>query len=175
MSETRERVRDHVRTNPGVHFNALKRDLDIATGQAQYHLRRLCRGGTVDSETLQGRTHYFESDAYDAWERRALSLYRRETTREMVTELLEEGELPAAAVAERLGLARSTVSWHASTLVDAGLLEKEYGDHGEAVLSPARPEETRQLLAEVSPSVPGTLVDRFERLVDAGLEGSRES
>lgn len=174
MSDTRERIRQHVRTNPGVHFNALKRDLDIATGQAQYHLRRLCRGEEVDSETLQGRTHYFEADVYDAWERRALSLYRRETAREIATTLLEAGKLPAASLAERLGLARSTVSWHASALSEAGLIEKTYGDNGRVLLCPRRPEETRRLLAEASPSLPDRLVDRFERLVDVSLDGSDE-
>jgi predicted transcriptional regulator len=175
MTDTRERIREHVRTNPGVHFNALKRNLDVATGQAQYHLRRLCRGGDVDSETLRGRTHYFEADAYDAWERRALSLYRRETAREIVTTLLEEEKLPAASLAERLGLARSTVSWHVSALVEAGLLEKAYGSNGRVVLRPRFPDETRRLLAEASPSFSDTLVDRFERLVDASLNGPGES
>jgi hypothetical protein len=37
-----------------------------------------------------------------------------------------------------------------------------------------RPEATRQLLAEASPSLPDRLVDRFERLVDAGLDGTGE-
>jgi predicted transcriptional regulator len=175
MTDTRERIREHVRTNPGVHFNALKRDLDIATGQTQYHLRRLCRGEEVDSEDLQGRTHYFEADAYDAWERRALSLYRRETAREIATTLLEAEKLPAAALAERLGLARSTVSWHASALAEAELIEKAYGNNGRVVLRLRRPEETRRLLTEASPSLPDTLIDRFERLVDASLDGSDES
>jgi predicted transcriptional regulator len=175
MTDTRERIRKHVRANPGVHFSALKRNLDIANGQAQYHLRRLCRGEKVEGETLRGRTHYFEADAYEPWERRALSLYRRETAREIVTALLETEELTAASLAERLGLARSTVSWHASALVDAGLVEKAYGDSGRVLLRPRRPEETRRLLAEASPSLPDRLVDRFERLVDASLEGTDSS
>lgn len=122
MTDVRRRVREHVRGNPGVHFNALARNLDLATGQAQYHLRRLGRNDEVVAERIRGRTHYFDP-AYAAWERRTLALYRRETARKLITLLLDEGRLPAATLADRLGLARSTVSWHLDSLADAGLVD----------------------------------------------------
>jgi predicted transcriptional regulator len=171
MTEVRDQVREHVRSNPGVHFNELKRELDIATGQAQYHLRRLGRAGTLVSDEIGGRTHYFEDGAYDAWERRALALCRRETVREIVFALLDDGHLSAETLASDLGIARSTVSWHVSTLEDAGLVEKDYGERGRVELTLARPEETEALLRDVSPSLPDRLVDRFTKLVDAGLYG----
>ncbi|GAB3322943.1 winged helix-turn-helix transcriptional regulator [Haloplanus rallus] len=167
MSDVRRQVREHVRTNPGVHFNKLARTLDIATGQAQYHLRRLIRRDEVVAERIRGRTHYFEPE-YDAWERRVLALYRRETAREIITLLLDEGTLSATAIAERLDLARSTVSWHIDTLVDAGIIDRWYGERGQVEVTLARPEETVRLLEAVAPSLADTLVDRFMRLVDGG-------
>lgn len=50
MSETRERIASHVEENPGVHFNALTRRLDLA-GQVQYHLDRLVAADLVDRFT----------------------------------------------------------------------------------------------------------------------------
>ncbi|MGM0397617.1 MAG: winged helix-turn-helix transcriptional regulator, partial [Halobacteriota archaeon] len=38
MVETRTRIAEAVRTQPGIHFNGLVRSLDLATGQVQYHL-----------------------------------------------------------------------------------------------------------------------------------------
>ncbi|WP_251343460.1 winged helix-turn-helix transcriptional regulator [Haloplanus halophilus] len=171
MTDVRRRVRDHVRRNPGVHFNQLVRNLDIATGQAQYHLRRLGRSGDVVAERIRGRTHYFDTE-YDAWERRVLSLYRRETARELITHLVEDGRLPASTLADRLDLARSTVSWHVDTLEDAGVVERSYGDRGRVEVSLTRPSETVALLQAVTPSLSDRLVDRFMRLVDAGLHGA---
>jgi predicted transcriptional regulator len=168
MSEVRRQIRDHVRTNPGVHFNELVRNLDIATGQAQYHLHRLARRDEVVAERIRGRTHYFDTE-YDAWERRVVSLYRRETARELVTELLENGELSASTLADRLDVARSTVSWHVDTLEDAGIVARSYGDRGQVEVGLTRPEETLELLRTVTPSLADRLVDRFMRLVDAGL------
>ncbi|MFC6976781.1 winged helix-turn-helix transcriptional regulator [Halomicroarcula sp. GCM10025709] len=173
MSSVRERVRDHVHANPGVHFNQLARDLDIATGQAQYHLRKLRRSGDVTAEEIRGRSHYFD-DGYDAWERRVLGLYRRETAREIIVTLLEDGPLSAGTLTDRLGVARSTISWQVSSLRDAGIVEQQYGERGRAVVSLTRPDETQRLLQEVTPSLSDRLVDRFTRLVDASLAGSEE-
>jgi len=118
MSTVTEQVRSHVDSKPGVHFNALAADLDIATGQAQYHLRKLRRAGDIVAEEIQGKTHYYSRE-YDPWERRVLAFARRETARTILLHLLEAESLSADELADRLGVARSTVSWHVSALADA--------------------------------------------------------
>ncbi|MFW5918782.1 MAG: winged helix-turn-helix transcriptional regulator, partial [Halanaeroarchaeum sp.] len=90
MVETRTRIADAVRSTPGIHFNGLVRSLDLATGQVQYHLKRLLSEETIVKVELYGRTHYFP-DTYDDWERRTLALLRRETTRDVVAVLFEMG------------------------------------------------------------------------------------
>jgi predicted transcriptional regulator len=168
MSDVRRMVKRHIESHPGVYFNQLTRDLDIATGQAQYHVRRLCRAGTVDSEDVRGQTHYFPA-GYDPWERRTVALLRRETARSIIVTALEEEEPSAVELTEELDVARSTVSWHVSTLVDADVVEKVYDQQGRSHVRLTRPEETRRLLDEVRPSLPDKLVDRFTRLVDASF------
>lgn len=168
MSEVRRDLREHVASNPGVHFNALVRDLDVATGQVQYHVDRLLDAGALDAEKLRGRTHYFE-DGYEEWEQRTLALLRRETAREVIVYALEEERPSAGELASALDVARSTISWHVSTLVEAGVAEKVYDQQGRAHIELTRPAETRRLLDEVSPALSGKLVDRFTRLVDASF------
>jgi len=168
MATVRNRVQDHVQANPGVHFSALKEELDIATGQAQYHLRKLDRAGDIVTEEIRGQTHYFDQ-SYDPWERRVLAFARRETARALLAHLLEDGPLGAAELADRLELSRSTVAWHVSSLADAGIVEKSYGARGRVVVELVRPAETRRLLGDVTPSLTDRLVDRFTRLVDEGL------
>jgi len=168
MTTVRRDLHRHVESNPGVHFNELTRDLDIATGQAQYHLDRLLDGGRLATERLRGRTHYFPS-GYDPIERRTLALLRRETVREIIVYALEHGEPSAAKLAAELDVARSTVSWHVSTLVDAGLAEKRYDAQGRTHIALTHPSKTEAMLTEVKPSLPDKLVDRFTRLVDASF------
>jgi predicted transcriptional regulator len=163
----RRRIAERVRADPGVHFNALVRGLDMAPGQVQYHLKRLL-GDRVVAEDCYGRTHYYPP-SFDAWERRALALLRRETAADVVGVLLESGETPATEVADRIGIARSTLSWHTERLADAGLIERGHDSRGRIVLDLAHAERTARLLRRARPTLPGRLVDRFTRLVDSLL------
>jgi len=165
---TRERIAEYVHSHPGVHFNELVRRLDLAPGQAQYHLRRLARADRVVDEAVSGRTHYFDP-AVDPLERRRLALFRRETARDAVLELLD-GPARPAAVADGIGVARSTLEWHLDGLVDAGVVEKRRDERGRVTLALTDPEATVRDLRRIEPSIPDRLLDRFTRLVDALLE-----
>jgi len=165
---TRDRLAEHVRAHPGLHFNELVRRLDLAPGQAQYHLRRLARADRVVREEVSGRTHYFDP-SLDPAERRRVALFRRETARDAVVELLD-GPARPAAVADALGVARSTLEWHLDGLVDAGVVEKRRDERDRVTLALADPEATARSLRRIEPSVPDRLVDRFTRLVDSILE-----
>ena len=166
MSDVRERIERRIHDDPGVHFNQLVRELDLAAGQVQHHVRRLAEEDRVTVVGLFGRTHHYPP-AYDDWERRALALLRRETSAAVVATLLDEGPSRPVDVAETVGIARSTLAWHADRLVKAGLVEKRR-DGRQLVVADER--RTAELLAAADPSLPERLVDRFTRLVDALLE-----
>ncbi len=165
MTETRTRIRQCVQSRPGIHFNDLVRESDIAPGQVQYHLRSLLTDDRLVSEQLYGKTHYYAPE-YDEWERSALALLRRETARDVLITLLERDTARPATLADDLGIARSTLEWHVSHLVEQNLVEKHHDVRNRVTLKPTCPEETARLLATVSPSFPERMVDRFTRLVD---------
>ncbi|WP_166377214.1 ArsR family transcriptional regulator [Halorubrum sp. BOL3-1] len=167
MPDTRTQIRRHVRDTPGVHFNQVGRDLDIATGQVQYHLRRLVRDDELAVERVGGRTHYFDP-SFDPWERRVLAFLRRETARGILVRIHAGGPKRPKTLAGDLDLARSTISWHVSTLVENGIVEKS--EDRPMTLALSRPNRTVELLELVSPSLPDRLVDRFVRTVDELLE-----
>lgn len=164
-TDTRERIAAHVEHNPGVHFSELVRDLDLAPGQVQYHLRRLNVSGT----DLFGRTHYFPPD-YDAFDRRVVAAARRETARDILVALLERGPTAPATVADDLDIARSTLEWHLDRLVGVDLVRKVRDERGRVTLALARADETLELLETVDPGLTERLVDRFGRLLDELLE-----
>lgn len=169
MTNVRHRIRQRVHADPGIHFNELVRELDLAAGQTQYHVRRLLRSEDIVSEELYGRTHYYP-DSYDGWDRRALALLRRETSRDVLVYLIEHETARPGEVADALEIARSTLEWHLSHLIEQDLVRKEYDDRNRVTLHLANPERTGKLLARVTPSVADRLLDRFTRLVDKLLE-----
>ena len=97
MTDTRTRLAKHVSATPGVHFNGLVEQSGLAPGQVQYHLRRLRADGVVRQERLYGKTHYYPPE-YDDRERRALALLRRETARDVLLALLDDGEIASMEV-----------------------------------------------------------------------------
>jgi len=169
VSETRERIADHVRESPGVHFRGLVRALDLAPGQVQYHLRQLEASDRVEPTTVRGRTHYFPPDV-DPTRRRAVALLRRETARDAVAVLARRGPTPPAAVADDLDVARSTLEHHLEGLVAEDIVRKEYDSRGRVTLALADEERAARALAAVEPTLPERLVDRFTRLVDGLLQ-----
>jgi predicted transcriptional regulator len=171
MSSTRTSIANHVRENPGVHFNELVRGTDFAPGQVQYHLRRLAGAEAVTAEELYGRTHYYPP-TFDDWERGALALVRRETARDVIGYLLEHGPTDPATVADAIGVARSTLEWHLDHLVEQEVVTKERDSRNRVTLVLTRPEATTALLTAVSPSLPDRFLDRFTRLVDDLLAGN---
>lgn len=165
MTDTRTSIERAVAATPGVHFNELVRDTPYAPGQVQYHVRDLVDAGALAREELFGRTHYYPPE-YDAFQRRVLALVRRETTRDVLLACLDAASNRPGDVAERVGVARSTLEHHVANLAAAGVLEKERDSRGRVTLALARPQRTAALLETVEPSVSDKLVDRFTRLVD---------
>lgn len=164
MTTTRTSIVEAINAQPGIHFSELTRDLDIAPGQVQYHLRQLEVEEIVVKDHISGQTHYYPS-GFDAWERRALAILRRETAGEIVALLLEAEPVRPADVTAELDIARSTLDWHLERLVDVGLVEKRRHD-GRVMLLTANPEEIVQLLYDADPTLADRLVDRYTRLVD---------
>jgi|AntRauTorcE11897_2_1112592.scaffolds.fasta_scaffold03613_3 predicted transcriptional regulator len=165
MTDTRTAIERTIRDAPGVHFNELVRETPYAPGQVQYHVHDLVDTGRLAREELFGRTHYYPSE-YDAFQRRVLALVRRETTRDVLLATLDDDSNRPSDVADRVGIARSTLEHHVANLETAGVVEKERDSRGRVTLALARPRRTADLLETVEPSVHDRLVDRFTRLVD---------
>ncbi|MEF8779922.1 MAG: MarR family transcriptional regulator [Haloferacaceae archaeon] len=126
-NETREAIRGYLSTTPGAHFSKLRDDLHLGTGETQYHLRRLEDAGEVESIKDGDYRRYYPAGRFDGWEKRALGYLRRETPRGMILELLAEPNLTGAALADRIGVSRPTISAAAGELADAGVLDREGG------------------------------------------------
>ena len=120
---TRKELFDHVKSNPGIHFSQLKRDLDMETGLLQYHLRELEQYDVLESEEYQGKRRVFVAHELDEEERVILAILRYETTREILLYLLEKGPARNRELAEAVGVTPATISWHLSNLVEEEVIE----------------------------------------------------
>jgi predicted transcriptional regulator len=157
--DTRKEIFEYVESNPGVHFNQLKRDLDMETGLLQHHLETLEEYDVLVSEEHQGRRRVFVAQALGEAERAVLSSLRYETTRQILLFLLEEGPARNGELAESAGVSPPTVSWHVSRLVEDGVVT-EVAD-GRTTLYAVEDEElTMGLLVRYQESFVDRAVDR---------------
>lgn len=136
-SDRPDAIVGYLASTPGAHFSKLRDDLQLGTGEAQHHLRRLEREGTVESRKDGDYRRYFPADRFSAFEQVTLGYLRRETARGMLIALLRDPSATAADIAAGVGVSRSTVSKYAAELAEVGLLERAEGyvvQHPETVL-----------------------------------------
>lgn len=122
---TRRTIYQRIVDTPGIHFRALFDDLDFAKGTLQYHLRWLAEEALIDVQDGDDYTRYYAADSFDEDDQTVMGALRRTIARRILAYLVSEGPLTTTDIAERLEKSQSTISWHLSNLVDAGLVEKE--------------------------------------------------
>ncbi|MFA5862383.1 MAG: winged helix-turn-helix transcriptional regulator [Candidatus Thermoplasmatota archaeon] len=122
--ESRRRIHQTIQQHPGLHFRELLGRVALAQGTLQYHLHGLEADGLVAVSQDGGFTRYYATTRVRPEDRPLMDALRREYARRILAHLVAEGPLTTQALSERIGKAPSTVSWHISRLVDAGLLTR---------------------------------------------------
>ena len=126
-SDAREAIAGYVEATPGAHFSKIRDDLSLATGETQYHLRRLTDTEVLEASRDGDYKRYFLAGEFDAFERTALGYLRRDTCRGMLLGLLKDPTLTGAELASKIGVSAAAISSAASEMEAAGLLEKDGG------------------------------------------------
>lgn len=163
---TRREIYQRVAATPGIHFRALADSVDLAEGTVQYHLRWLADEDLVDVSDDGEYTRYYPAGTFDPEDRAVINALRRTIARRILAYLASEGPMTTTILAAELEKSPSTISWHLSTLVDAGLLEKQR--HGREVhYELVDPDRVRYLYTVYRSSFTDRLVDRLFDLWDS--------
>lgn len=123
-NDTRRQVYDCIRKNPGIHLRGIGKETDITLGTIRYHIDLLRRSHAIAVLEDRGYTHYFEnSGTYSASQQAVLKHMRNETTREILAVLAGNRFASRKDIAESLGIAGSTVTWHMKRLEEDGVID----------------------------------------------------
>jgi predicted transcriptional regulator len=126
-SDVRDAIVGYLAATPGAHFSKVRDDLQLGTGEAQHHLRRLAADGVVESRKDGDYSRFFPADRFSEYEQVALGYLRRSTPRGMLIELLRDPAATGSDLADALDVSRATVSSYAAELDEAGLLDRTDG------------------------------------------------
>jgi|GEM_PF-90612 Uncharacterized protein conserved in archaea len=127
-SEVREAIVGYVGSAPGVHFSKVRDELQLGTGETQYHLRRLVDGEKLTVHRDGDYKRFFLNGQFSTFEQVALGFLRRATPRGILIKLLKDPTATGADLAAVLDVSQATISTYSSKLVDAGLISRSDGD-----------------------------------------------
>lgn len=170
-ADVRKRVYDAVRRYPGIHLRALQRNLGISAALAQYHVKRLEEAGFLESREQGAYVRWYptskgKSAAVVAEDMPILGLLREEVPLHIALLLLDFGPLSHGDLVARVGVAKSTVSYHLAKLAEAGIVEREPA--GTRVRLSERDRIYRLLLAYTpTPDLRDAFADLWEDLYGA--------
>lgn len=121
--ETRRRVFELIRDEPGLHLRELERRSQVPLSTLRHHLRFLGEHGLVDAEDDRNVTRYFARTFVEPGDRRALGALRQEALRRVLLHILAQGGQAAyKQLGADLDLPPSTLAAYLSELVRRGLL-----------------------------------------------------
>jgi len=122
---TRNLVYNHVQRNPGVHFRGVCGGLGLSVGVVQYHLRQLVSAGLVVACRDRRYKRFFEAGRFTEEEMEVLSAMRNETSREILSMLMETPRTAHCELASSLGVSSPAITWQISRLKAINLVEAE--------------------------------------------------
>jgi predicted transcriptional regulator len=123
--ETRKRIYDVIRRNPGVHMRELERLTGYSVALVKYHLGHLEKTGYVTGMDEGGYRRFFPADKdlhLTVAQKRKLGVLRREIPLRIVLFLIRHPYSKHKDISENLHLAPSTVSFHMGRLTREGIV-----------------------------------------------------
>lgn len=121
-NENNRRILEYISENPGCHLRQIKRELDLAMGTIQYHLKTLQKQGKISSEKQNFYKYYFPMGLFEKNERKILQILNQETAREILLSILEKKNPTQTDIANFMNLSSPTINWQITRLIELGLI-----------------------------------------------------
>jgi len=133
----RGQIHDLVDANPGIHANAIAKQLRLARGEAQYHLHVLVRERMLARVHNWGTRNFFIVGRYSPAEMRARAALRSQALGRLYGAIVQSNGAPLSDVARASGYSLARASRLARRLEEVGLVER--AQRGRAVYYCAKP------------------------------------
>ncbi len=127
----RSQVYDLVKGSPGVHFMDLADQVPFGWSTLNYHLRVLEKNEII-FRIKDGRYARFfdrQSGTYANGRKELVAALKNDTTAAIAKHIVRHPGIAQCDIAEKFGIAASTVSWHIRRLHGAGLVDKQRDRH----------------------------------------------
>jgi len=121
--ETRRKIFDLVKRNPGLHLSKISELLNMRVSLIEYHLIYLEKNNVIASMKESGYTRYYIKDKIGIVDKKVLSILRQEIPLRIVLYLLKKVIAQHKEILNQFDIAPSTLSYHLKKLVISGIVD----------------------------------------------------
>ncbi|WP_198003773.1 winged helix-turn-helix transcriptional regulator [Methanococcoides burtonii] len=115
----RKKLYGFIQSRSGAYFNEIVKRTGLNRGTVRYHVDVLETQHMIVSHKVNGKIRYFQNGStYDEKEKTVIAGLRDDIDRRIVLEILNNGCNTNGALAERIGVSASTMSWHIRRLME---------------------------------------------------------
>lgn len=123
IHHNRSRIHKYIVDNPGCHLRKISKELKLAMGDTQYHLRILEKTSLIKSRRIRFFRMYYAASVLGERQEFILAMLGQEVPRDIILFLLENPGSTQGEIARHKGFSAPTINWHMSRLIEVGLIQ----------------------------------------------------
>jgi len=113
----RNRIYQHIKENPGKHYRAILKDLDLPMGVLTYHINRLEKAQYLNSrQDGMYRRFYIKGLKTD------MKFFLSDVQKSILNVIKENKGISQTGIADKIGVSRKVVNYHINILRQAGFI-----------------------------------------------------
>jgi predicted transcriptional regulator len=118
------RIYEYIVDNPSCHVRKISRELDLAIGDTQYHLKILEKKDLIKSRRVGLFRMYYAVAIFRERQQSILAVLGQEVPRDIILFLIESPGATQIDIARHESLTPPTINWHMSRLIEIGLVSR---------------------------------------------------
>ena len=118
------RIYEYIVDNPSCHVRKISRELDLAIGDTQYHLKILEKKDLIKSRRVGLFRMYYAVAIFRERQQSILAVLGQEVPRDIILFLIESPGATQIDIARHENLTPPTINWHMSRLIEIGLVSR---------------------------------------------------
>ena len=158
--DTRRRVYDFIKGNPGSHMREIQRRLEMPIGLLKFHIEYLIKHEIITEKPDRYYKRYYLRGALGSVDKAALSVLRQQHPRRIILYLLNHPKTKHKGLLAQFDLKPSTLSFYLKNLTDKQIVVRRRAGR-ESSYSIIDSELIIKILITYRPSFLDKLVDRF--------------
>lgn len=118
-------IYEYIKINPGVYFSELVEKTGLDRGTVRHHVKTLEAQNKVEAYKDGRKMRYFQNNfTYDEGGKKVISALQNNTNQRIISEILSGNCNTNVALAQEIGVSKSTISWYIGNLKEIGLIKE---------------------------------------------------